>query len=179
MDIQCSPTTELYFDQDCRIAGDRIMGDPGTGLKTAFASLDHTRPTVGARAVGIAQGALGAAIAYTKQRTQFRRPVSDSQGVQFTLAEMAMKVEVARLMVYMAAARAERAEPGLGFISSASKCSDIVMEVATNAVQLFGGAGYTRDFPVERMMRDAKITQIYEGNNQIQRMVMGRALLKG
>jgi alkylation response protein AidB-like acyl-CoA dehydrogenase len=178
MGIKGSPTTELYFE-DCRIPGDRIIGEPGTGLKTAFASLDHTRPTIGAQAVGIAQGALDAAIAYTKHRKQFRRLVSDFQGVQFMLADMAMKVEAARLMVYTAAARAERAESGLGFISAAAKCfaSDIAMEVTTNAVQLFGGAGYTRDFPVERMMRDAKITQIYEGTNQIQRVVMARALL--
>jgi hypothetical protein len=176
--IKGSPTTELYF-QDCRIPGDRIVGDPGTGFKTALASLDHTRPTIGAQAVGIAQGALDAAISYTKERRQFRRPVSDFQGVQFMLADMAMKVEAARLMVYTAAARAERGERGLSFISSAAKCfaSDVAMEVTTNAVQLFGGAGYTVDFPVERMMRDAKITQIYEGTNQIQRVVMARSLL--
>ena len=176
--IKGSPTTELYFE-NCRIPGDRIIGEPGSGFKTALASLDHTRPTIGAQAVGIAQGALDAAIAYTKERKQFRRPVSDFQGVQFMLADMAMKVEAARLMVYTAAARAERGEPGLSFISSATKCfaSDVAMEVTTNAVQLFGGAGYTVDFPVERMMRDAKITQIYEGTNQIQRVVMARALL--
>ncbi|MBV9514268.1 MAG: acyl-CoA dehydrogenase [Mycobacteriaceae bacterium] len=176
--IKGSPTTELYFE-DCRIPGDRIIGEPGTGFKTALASLDHTRPTIGAQAVGIAQGALDASVEYTKQRKQFGRPVSAFQGVQFMLADMAMKVEAARLMVYTAAARAERGERGLSFISSAAKCfaSDVAMEVTTNAVQLFGGAGYTRDFPVERMMRDAKITQIYEGTNQIQRVVMARALL--
>jgi alkylation response protein AidB-like acyl-CoA dehydrogenase len=177
--IKGSPTTELYFE-DCRIPGDRIIGEPGTGFKTALATLDHTRPTIGAQAVGIAQGALDAAIAYTKERRQFGRSVSDFQGVQFMLADMALKVEAARLMVYSAAARAERGEPALSFISSASKCfaSDVAMEVTTDAVQLFGGAGYTTDFPVERMMRDAKITQIYEGTNQIQRVVMARALLK-
>ncbi len=176
--IKGSPTTELYFE-DCRIPGDRIIGEPGTGLKTAFASLDHTRPTIGAQAVGIAQGALDAAIAYTKERKQFRRSVSDFQGVQFMLADMAMKIEAARLLTYTAAARAERGEAGLNFISAAAKwfASDVAMEVTTNAVQLFGGAGYTQDFPVERMMRDAKITQIYEGTNQIQRVVMSRALL--
>ncbi|MCZ8379304.1 acyl-CoA dehydrogenase [Mycobacterium sp. CPCC 205372] len=177
--IKGSPTTELYFE-NCRIPGDRIIGEPGTGFKTALATLDHTRPTIGAQAVGIAQGALDAAIAYTRDRKQFGRPVSDNQGVQFMLADMAMKVEAARLMVYSAAARAERGEPALGFISAASKCfaSDVAMEVTTDAVQLFGGAGYTIDFPVERMMRDAKITQIYEGTNQIQRVVMSRALLR-
>ena len=177
--IKGSPTTELYFE-NCRIPGDRIIGEPGTGFKTALATLDHTRPTIGAQAVGIAQGALDAAIDYTKDRKQFGHAVADNQGVQFMLADMAMKVEAARLMVYSAAARAERGEPDLGFISAASKCfaSDIAMEVTTDAVQLFGGAGYTVDFPVERMMRDAKITQIYEGTNQIQRVVMSRALLR-
>ena len=177
--IKGSPTTELYFE-NCRIPGDRIIGEPGTGFKTALATLDHTRPTIGAQAVGIAQGALEAAIAYAKDRKQFGRPIADNQGLQFMLADMAMKVEAARLMVYSAAARAERGEPDLGFISAASKCfaSDIAMEVTTDAVQVFGGAGYTIDFPVERMMRDAKITQIYEGTNQIQRVVMSRALLR-
>ena len=177
--IKGSPTTELYFE-NCRIPGDRIIGEPGTGFKTALATLDHTRPTIGAQAVGIAQGALDAAIEYTKDRKQFGKSISDFQGVQFMLADMAMKVEAARLLVYSAAARAERGEPSLGFISAASKCfaSDVAMEVTTDAVQLFGGAGYTVDFPVERMMRDAKITQIYEGTNQIQRIVMSRALLR-
>jgi alkylation response protein AidB-like acyl-CoA dehydrogenase len=177
--IKGSPTTELYFE-DCRIPGDRIIGDEGSGFKTALATLDHTRPTIGAQAVGIAQGALEAAIAYTKERKQFRQRIADFQAVQFMLADMAMKIEAARLMVYTAAARAERGEPDLGFISSASKCyaSDVAMSVTTDAVQLFGGYGYTVDFPVERFMRDAKITQIYEGTNQIQRVVMSRALLK-
>ncbi|MFI5509561.1 acyl-CoA dehydrogenase [Mycobacterium sp. NPDC051804] len=177
--IKGSPTTELYFE-DCRIPGDRIIGDEGTGFKTALATLDHTRPTIGAQAVGIAQGALEAAIAYTKERKQFRQRIADFQAVQFMLADMAMKIEAARLMVYTAAARAERGEPDLGFISSAAKCyaSDVAMSVTTDAVQLFGGYGYTVDFPVERFMRDAKITQIYEGTNQIQRVVMSRALLK-
>lgn len=176
--IKGSPTAELYFE-NCRIPGDRIIGQPGTGFKTALETLDHTRPTIGAQALGIAQGALDQAIAYTKDRKQFGRSISEFQGVQFMLADMAMKVEAARLLVYTAAARAERGEKSLGFISSASKCfaSDVAMEVTTDAVQLFGGAGYTTDFPVERMMRDAKITQIYEGTNQIQRVVMTRALL--
>ncbi|MGV0642890.1 acyl-CoA dehydrogenase [Mycolicibacterium sp. XJ879] len=179
MGIKGSPTTELYFE-DCRIPADRIIGDEGTGFKTALATLDHTRPTIGAQAVGIAQGALDASIEYVKERKQFGKRIADFQAVQFMLADMAMKIEAARLMVYTAAARAERGEPNLGFISSASKCfaSDVAMEVTTDAVQLFGGYGYTTDFPVERMMRDAKITQIYEGTNQIQRVVMSRALLK-
>ncbi|WP_280232507.1 acyl-CoA dehydrogenase family protein [Nocardia cyriacigeorgica] len=178
--IKGSPTAELYFE-NCRIPGDRIIGAPGTGFKTALQTLDHTRPTIGAQAVGLAQGALDAAIAYTKDRKQFGKAIADFQNTQFMLADMAMKVEAARLMVYTSAARAERGEQNLGFISAAAKCfaSDVAMEVTTNAVQLFGGAGYTTDFPVERMMRDAKITQIYEGTNQIQRLVMSRALLKG
>ncbi|MGV0600941.1 acyl-CoA dehydrogenase family protein, partial [Mycolicibacterium pulveris] len=179
MGIKGSPTTELYFE-DCRIPADRIIGEEGTGFKTALATLDHTRPTIGAQAVGIAQGALDASIGYVKERKQFGKRIADFQAVQFMLADMAMKIEAARLMVYTAAARAERNEPDLGFISSASKCfaSDVAMEVTTNAVQLFGGYGYTTDFAVERYMRDAKITQIYEGTNQIQRVVMSRALLK-
>jgi alkylation response protein AidB-like acyl-CoA dehydrogenase len=178
--IKGSPTNELYFE-NCRIPGDRIIGEPGTGFKTAMKTLDHTRPTIGAQAVGLAQGALDAAIEYTKDRKQFRRPIADNQAVQFMLADMAMKVEAARLMVYTSAARAERGEANLAFISAAAKClaSDVAMEVTTDAVQLFGGAGYTTDFPVERMMRDAKITQIYEGANQILRVVMSRALLRG
>jgi alkylation response protein AidB-like acyl-CoA dehydrogenase len=179
MGIKGSPTAELHFE-DCTIPGDRIIGPRGSGFKTALATLDHTRPTVGAQALGIAQGALDHAIAYTKERKQFGQSISRFQGVEFMLADMAMKVEAARLMIYTAAARADRGEKNLGFISSAAKCfaSDVAMEVTTDAVQLFGGAGYTRDFPVERMMRDAKITQIYEGTNQIQRVVMSRALLR-
>ncbi|ETA05685.1 MULTISPECIES: acyl-CoA dehydrogenase [Gordonia] len=177
--IKGSPTAELYFE-DCTIPLDRIIGDEGTGFKTALQTLDHTRPTIGAQAVGIAQGALDKAIEYVKDRKQFGKPISSFQGVEFMIADMAMKVEAARLMVYTSAARAERGEKNLGFISAAAKCfaSDVAMEVTTDAVQLFGGAGYTRDFPVERMMRDAKITQIYEGTNQIQRVVMSRALLR-
>ncbi|WP_030168450.1 MULTISPECIES: acyl-CoA dehydrogenase [Actinomycetes] len=177
--IKGSPTAELYFE-DCTIPGDRIIGAPGTGFKTALETLDHTRPTIGAQALGIAQGALDQTIAYVKERKQFGKSISSFQGVEFMLADMAMKIEAARLMVYTSAARAERGEKNLGFISAASKCfaSDVAMQVTTDAVQLFGGYGYTRDFPVERMMRDAKITQIYEGTNQIQRVVMSRALLR-
>ncbi|HYZ09191.1 MAG TPA: acyl-CoA dehydrogenase family protein [Pseudonocardiaceae bacterium] len=178
--IKGSPTREVHLE-NCTVPAGRIIGEPGTGFKTALQTLDHTRPTIGAQAVGIAQGALDASIAYIQERKQFGRLISDFQGVQFMLADMAMKVEAARQLVYVSAARAERGEGRLGFISSAAKCfaSDVAMEVTTDAVQLFGGAGYTRDFPVERMMRDAKITQIYEGTNQIQRIVMARSLLRG
>jgi alkylation response protein AidB-like acyl-CoA dehydrogenase len=185
MGIKGSPTCELYFT-DCTIPADRIIGAPGTGFKTALRTLDFTRPTIGAQAVGIAQGALDAAVEYTRERKQFGMAVSDFQGVQFMLADMAIQVEAARHLVYVAAARGETAhapgkvDPDLGRLCAAAKsfASDVAMKVTTDAVQLFGGAGYTQDFPVERMMRDAKITQIYEGTNQIQRMVIARSLLR-
>ena len=131
--------------------------------------------------MGIAQGALDAALGYVKERKQFGRAVGEFQGVQFMLADMGTKIEAARHLVYASAAASERGDARASFMASAAKsyASDVAMEVTTDAVQLFGGAGYTRDFPVERMMRDAKITQIYEGTNQIQRLVMARSLLKG
>ena len=177
--IKGSPTCEIYFE-DCTIPHDRIVGEPGTGFKTALRTLDHTRLAIGAQALGIAQGALDASVAYIKERKQFGRRLADFQGLQFMVADMAMRVEASRHLVYAAAARAERDEPNLTFTSSAAKvfASDTAMSVTTDAVQLFGGYGFTKDFPVERMMRDAKITQIYEGTNQINRMVMARNLLK-
>ncbi len=177
--IKGSPTCEIYFE-DCTIPAERIVGEPGTGFKTALRTLDHTRLAIGAQALGIAQGALDAAVAYIKERQQFGQRIADFQGIQFMVADMAMRVEAARHLVYAAAARAERDEPNLAFTSSAAKvfASDTAMAVTTDAVQLFGGYGYTRDFPVERMMRDAKITQIYEGTNQINRVVMARNLLR-
>jgi alkylation response protein AidB-like acyl-CoA dehydrogenase len=177
--IKGSPTCEVYFS-DCTIPASRLVGAEGTGFKTALRTLDHTRLTIGAQAVGIAQGALDATVDYVKDRRQFGKAVADFQGVQFMLADMAMKVEAARQLVYVAAAKAERGEPDLTLVSAAAKvtASDAAMSVTTDAVQLFGGAGYTRDFPVERMMRDAKITQIYEGTNQINRMVIARQLLR-
>jgi alkylation response protein AidB-like acyl-CoA dehydrogenase len=177
--IKGSPTRELLFD-DCRIPGDRIIGAPGTGLQLALRTLDHTRVTIGAQAVGIAQGALDFAVGYVKERRQFGRRLAEFQGLQFMLADMAMKLEAARQMVYVAAAKSERDDPDLGFFGAAAKCfaSDAAMEITTDAVQLLGGYGYTQDFPVERMMRDAKITQIYEGTNQVQRVVMARQLLR-
>ena len=176
--IKGSPTREVIL-QDVRIPGDRLVGEPGEGLKLALRTLDHTRVTIGAQAVGIAQGALDVALAYVKERTQFGRHIADFQGVQFMLADMAMALEGARQLVYVAAAKSERNEEDLPFFGAAAKCqaSDVAMRVTTDAVQLLGGAGYTRDFPVERMMRDAKITQIYEGTNQVQRIVMARQLL--
>ena len=183
--IKGSPTRELYFD-DCAIPADRIIGAEGTGFRTALATLDHTRITIAAQALGIAQGALDYAAGYVKERRQFGQALAEFQGLQFMLADMAMKVEAARQLTYAAAARSDRAMagekvPDLTFMSSACKCfaSDAAMEVTTDAVQLLGGYGYVSDYPVERMMRDAKITQIYEGTNQIQRVVMARQLLKG
>jgi alkylation response protein AidB-like acyl-CoA dehydrogenase len=183
--IKGSPTRELYFD-NCVIPADRLIGEEGSGFRTALATLDHTRITIAAQALGIAQGALDYATGYVKERKQFGQAVAEFQGVQFMVADMAMKVEAARQLTYAAAARSERAMSGdrardLTFMSSASKCfaSDVAMEVTTDAVQLLGGYGYVSDYPVERMMRDAKITQIYEGTNQIQRVVMARQLLKG
>ncbi|HEX4728886.1 MAG TPA: acyl-CoA dehydrogenase [Jatrophihabitans sp.] len=177
--IKGSPTCEIHFD-NCAIPEGRIIGEPGTGFKTALTTLDHTRLTIGAQALGIAQGAIDASIAYMKQRQQFGSRLADFQGLQFMLADMVMQTEAARQLIYAAAAKAERGEPGLTWYSAAAKAfaSDVAMKVTTDAVQLFGGAGYTRDFPVERMMRDAKITQIYEGTNQINRMVIARQILK-
>jgi alkylation response protein AidB-like acyl-CoA dehydrogenase len=182
--IRGSPTRELYFD-NCVIPASRLIGEEGSGFRTALATLDHTRITIAAQALGIAQGALDYATGYVKQRRQFGQAIAEFQGVQFMLADMAMKVEAARQLTYAAAARSERAMGGepaadLTFLSSACKCfaSDVAMEVTTDAVQLLGGYGYVSDYPVERMMRDAKITQIYEGTNQIQRVVMARQLLK-
>jgi len=182
--IKGSPTRELYFD-NCEIPADRLVGAEGEGFKIALQTLDHTRITIAAQALGIAQGALDYALGYVKERRQFGRPVADFQGIQFMLADMAMKLEAARQLTYAAAARSERAMAGeqvddLTFFSSACKClaSDVAMSVTTDAVQLLGGYGYVNDYPVERMMRDAKITQLSEGTNQIQRMVMARQLLK-
>lgn len=177
--IKGSPTCEIYFE-DCAIPADRIIGEPGTGFKTALRTLDHTRLAIGAQALGIAQGAFDAAVDYVKQRRQFGKRIADFQGIQFMVADMATKIEAARQLVYAAAARAERDEPNLTVTSSAAKvfASDTAMSVTTDAVQLFGGYGFTQDFPVERMMRDAKITQIYEGTNQINRMVIARNILK-
>jgi alkylation response protein AidB-like acyl-CoA dehydrogenase len=183
--IKGSPTRAVIME-DVRIPAGRIIGAEGTGFKTALATLDHTRITIAAQALGIAQGALDYALGYVKERRQFGQAIADFQGVQFMLADMAMKLEAARQLTYAAAARSERAMRGekvadLTFFSSACKtvASDTAMAVTTDAVQLLGGYGYVSDYPVERMMRDAKITQIYEGTNQVQRMVMARQLLKG
>lgn len=178
--IKGSPTREVYLDK-VRIPADRMIGEEGTGFTTAMRTLDHTRVTIAAQAVGIAQGALDHALGYAQERRQFGKPVADFQGLQFMLADMGMKIEAARQMTYAAAGRSERGDADLTFFGAAAKCfaSDVAMEVTVNAVQVLGGYGYTRDYPVERMMRDAKITQIYEGTNQVQRIVMARQLLAG
>ena len=177
--IKGSPTREVYFD-NVRIPADRIIGAPGTGFQTAMRTLDHTRVTIAAQAVGIAQGALDHAAAYIKERRQFGKPVAEFQGIQFMLADMGMKLEAARQMTYVAAGKSQRGDADLTFFGAAAKCfaSDAAMDITTDAVQLLGGYGYTKDFPLERMMRDAKITQIYEGTNQVQRIVMARHLLR-
>ncbi|MGN6129633.1 MAG: acyl-CoA dehydrogenase family protein [Nocardioidaceae bacterium] len=178
--IKASPTREVYFD-NVRIPADRMIGAEGTGFATAMRTLDHTRVTIAAQAVGIAQGALDYALDYAKERRQFGKAIADFQGLQFLLADMGMKVEAARQLTYAAAGRSERGDKDLTFFGAAAKCfaSDTAMQVATDAVQVLGGYGYTRDYSVERMMRDAKITQIYEGTNQVQRIVMARQLLAG
>ncbi|MGA8245745.1 MAG: acyl-CoA dehydrogenase family protein [Nocardioides sp.] len=178
--IKGSPTREVYLDK-VRIPGDRIIGGEGTGFETAMRTLDHTRITIAAQAVGVAQGALDFALGYAQERRQFGRSIAEFQGLQFLLADMGTRIEAARQLTYAAAGRSERGDRDLTFFGAAAKCfaSDVAMEVTTDAVQVLGGYGYTRDYPVERMMRDAKITQIYEGTNQVQRIVIARQLLAG
>jgi len=177
--IKGSPTREVYLD-NVRIPADRMIGEEGSGFVTAMKTLDHTRITIAAQAVGVAQGALDYALEYAKERQQFGKSIAEFQGLQFLLADMAIKVEAARQLTYAAAGRSERGDKDLTFFGAASKtfASDTAMQVTTDAVQVLGGYGFTRDYPVERMMRDAKITQIYEGTNQIQRLVMARSLLR-
>ncbi|MEU0269818.1 acyl-CoA dehydrogenase family protein [Nocardioides sp. NPDC006303] len=178
--IKGSPTREVYFD-NVRIPADRIIGEEGMGFTYAMQTLDHTRITIAAQAVGVAQGALDYALGYIKERKQFGKAIAEFQGVEFMVADMGMKIEAARQLTYAAAGRSERGDKDLTFFGAAAKAfaSDVAMQVTTDAVQLLGGYGFTRDYPVERMMRDAKITQIYEGTNQVQRIVMARQLLAG
>jgi len=178
MGIKGSQTAELIFT-DCEVPAENLLGREGGGFKFAMMTLDRTRPGVAAQAVGISQGALDLALSYAKQRIQFKKPIADNQGIQFMLADMATKVEAARLLVYNAAEMIDRGEPNFGKYSAMAKlyASDIAMEVTGDAIQILGGYGYMKEYPAERMMRDAKITQIYEGTNQIQRLVIARALL--
>ena len=177
MGFRGSPTREVYFD-NVKISDDRRLGEIGSGFSLAMKTLDHTRITIAAQALGIAQGAFDVAKKYARERQQFGKPIFDFQAVQFMLADMAMQIEAARQLTYAAAVKSERAESDLTFFSAASKCfaTDVAMKVTTDAVQVLGGYGYVSDYPVERMMRDAKLTQIYEGTNQIQRVVMARNL---
>ncbi|MGH7264782.1 MAG: acyl-CoA dehydrogenase family protein [Candidatus Rokuibacteriota bacterium] len=178
MGIRASPTVALHL-QDCEVPAANRLGAEGEGFRIAMRTLDFTRPMTGASAVGVAQAALDAAVEYAKERRQFDQPIAGFQGIQFMLADMAMQVHGARLMVHHVAALVDRGDPGTALEASMAKCfaGDAAMRVATDAVQVFGGAGYTREFPVERFMRDAKIMQIYEGTNQIQRVIIARELL--
>ncbi len=175
--IRGSPTTEIIC-QDVRVPAANRLGDEGAGFPLALRALDHSRITIGSQAVGIAQGAFDFARGYMEERHQFGQSIADFQGLQFMLADMAMQIAAARALVYTAAAKADREDDDLTFFGAAAKCfaSDTAMKVTTDAVQLLGGYGYVKEFPVERMMRDAKITQIYEGTNQIIRVVMARRL---
>ena len=179
MGMRGSPTREVYFDSVV-LDQSRVLGSVGEGFAIAMRTLDHTRITIAAQALGLAQGAFEVATRYAKERKQFGKPIFDFQAVQFMLADMAMQIEAARGITYQAAMKSEREESDLTFFSAASKCfaTDVAMRVTTDAVQVLGGYGYVNDYPVERMMRDAKLTQIYEGTNQIQRLVMARHLDK-
>jgi len=178
MGIRASPTVALHFT-DCVVPVEQRLGAEGDGFRIAMQTLDVTRPATGALAVGIGQAALDAAVGYAKERQQFGQPIAAFQGIQFMLADMAMQMHAARLMVHHAARQVDAGITGNTYEASMAKCTagDAAMKVATDAVQIFGGYGYTREFPVERYMRDAKIMQIYEGTNQIQRLIIAKELL--
>ncbi|MGQ0613623.1 MAG: acyl-CoA dehydrogenase family protein [Planctomycetaceae bacterium] len=180
MGIRCVPVGELEL-HDCRVPNEQILGGkPGLGFKHAMMTLDRARPGVAAQALGLAQGALDFALLYATERVQFGAPISSFQMIQQMLADMSMKVEAARALVYAAARAVDLDSPSLTKYAAMCKCyaTDVAMEVTTQAVQIFGGYGYMRDYPVEKYMRDAKITQIYEGTNQVQRLVIARNLIK-
>ena len=180
MGMRGSPTREVYFD-NVQLGDDRRISEVGQGFALAMNTLDHTRITIAAQAIGLAQGAFDVATKYAHERQQFGKPIFDFQAIQFMLADMAMNIEAARLLTYSAAIKSENNEKDLRFFSAASKCfaSDMAMKVTQDAIQVLGGYGYVTDYPVERMMRDTKLTQIYEGTNQIQRIVMARNLPNG
>ena len=181
MGVRGSPTGEVILDA-VRVPASNLIGNEGDGFRIAMHTLDRTRPTIGAQAVGIAQAAIDYAAGYMKERRAFGHTLADFQGLQFMLADMGMKTEASRQLVYRACAIIDEGDPygELSMAGAMAKClaSDTAMEVTTNGVQLLGGYGYTKDFPMERFMRDAKITQIYEGTNQIQRVVIAKHLLK-
>lgn len=178
MGIKGSQTAELIFT-DCEVPVENLLGREGEGFKIAMMTLDRTRIGIGAQALGIAQGALDLAVDYARQRVQFKRPIAANQGIQFMLADMATKVEASRLLVYNAAEMLDQGDANFGRYSSMAKmfASDSAMAVTNDAIQVLGGYGYMKEYPAERMLRDAKITQIYEGTNQIQRLVIARSLL--
>jgi alkylation response protein AidB-like acyl-CoA dehydrogenase len=178
MGIRGSPTVELAFDS-CRVPAANMLGEEGVGFKIAMKVLDKSRPGIAAQALGIAQGALDYATDYTKQRVAFGKPISQQQGLQFMLADMKTEVEAARLLLYEAARKCDENAPDVTTWAAMAKlkCGDVAMSVTVDAVQLLGGYGYSTEYPVERMMRDAKITQIYEGTQQIQRIVIARSMV--
>ncbi len=174
-----APNTPIFLD-NVRVPAENLIGEEGKGFKASMRALDLNRPTIGAQSVGLAQGALDAAVAYAKERKQFKRHIGEFQGIQFMLADMAMQIEAARALVYECARAGDDGDwERLNVLASMAKCfaSDMAMRVTTDAVQVFGGYGYTKDYPAERMMRDAKLAQIFEGTNQIQRIVIARHLL--
>lgn len=178
MGIKGSQTAELLFS-DCEVPAENLLWREGEGFKLSMMTLDRTRPGIGAQAVGIAQGALDLAVSYAKDRVQFNKPIADNQGIQFMLADMATQVEAARLLVYNVAEMIDTGTKNFSKYSAMAKmfASDAAMHVTNDAIQVLGGYGYMKEYPAERMMRDAKITQIYEGTNQIQRLVIARSLL--
>jgi alkylation response protein AidB-like acyl-CoA dehydrogenase len=179
MGIRGAPTSEILF-QDCEVPKENLLGEEGRGFRTAMAALDGARPTIAAQAVGLAQGAMEKAIRYAKERIQFGKPISEFQGVQWMFADMACQIEAARALTYQACNLIDWNDPQKTYMSACCKlfASDVAMKVTTDALQIAGGYGYMTDFPFERMMRDAKITQIYEGTNQIQKIVIARELLR-
>ena len=179
MGIRGSPTAEVIID-GCRIPADRMIGEEGRGFAYAMKTLDHSRPAIAAQALGIAQGAFEIASHHAAERHQFGKAIAEFEGVQFMLADMAMRLEASRMLVYKALTLCDADDPRMPYFSSIAKCfaSDAAMAVTTDAVQVLGGYGYMRDYTAERFMRDAKITQIYEGTNQIQRVVIARQIMK-
>jgi alkylation response protein AidB-like acyl-CoA dehydrogenase len=178
MGIRGSPTREVILN-DVRVPDSAVVGDVHGGFGIAMRTLDFSRPTIAAQALGIAQGAFDFAVGYVNERRQFGKPIASFQGIQFMFADMAMKIETARMAVYRAASAVGEADSNVSYWAAIGKCyaSDVAMSVTTDCVQVLGGYGYVREYPVERLMRDAKITQIYEGTNQIQRVVIARQVL--
>jgi len=179
MGIRGAPTSEILF-QECEVPKENLLGEEGRGFRIAMAALDGARPTIAAQAVGLAQGAMEKAIRYAKERIQFGKPICEFQGIQWMFADMACQIEAARTLTYQACNLIDRNDPQKTYMSACCKlfASDVAMKVTTDALQIAGGYGYMTDFPFERMMRDAKITQIYEGTNQIQKIVIARELLR-